>query len=106
MDSTVTHVDLPSDLTRRYGALAEETGRGREELLVEALEDYLARVAEEDARLEAAIGAADRGETVDARVVEARMEAVLTQMGVTPKQFAAIEAEVRQEADAVYGTCE
>jgi predicted transcriptional regulator len=106
MDTTITHVGLPRDLTRRYDELAEETGRDREELLVEALEEYLARIAAEDARIEAAIAAADHGDVVDAEVVRAEAEALLARVGVTPEQLARIEAEVRREADAVYGPCE
>jgi predicted transcriptional regulator len=103
MDRTIIQVGVPSAVARRYDELAEETGRGREDLLVEALEAYLARVAEDNARLEAAIAAAKRGEVVDAEVVRAEAEARLLERGMTREQIAAIRAEVFAEMEEAYG---
>lgn len=98
MDRTITQVEVPSDLARRYNELAEEIGRDRQELLVEALEDYLERAADE-ARLAAAVAAADRGEVVDAEVVKADAEALLDRVDVPPERRAKIRAEVRAEME-------
>jgi predicted transcriptional regulator len=106
MESTITQLRLPLDLARRYDELARETGQSREDVMVEALGSYLDQRAEDDARLRAAMAAADRGDVVDAAVVDAEAEAFLRGLGVTPDQLAAIEAEVRREADAAYGLCE
>ncbi len=60
-------------------------------------------MSEDEARLEAAIAAADRGEVVDANEADAEMEARLLARGVTPEQLAAIRAEVFAEMEAGYG---
>ena len=103
MDSTLMQVGLPRELARRYAELAEETGRGREELVVEALEEYLARLAEEATRLRAAIAQADRGDVVDAEVVHAEADAVIARLGMSSEQRAQIRAEVRAEMEVAYG---
>ena len=97
MDSTITQVGLPSELTRRYDELARQTGQSREDVLRIALEAYLAQIGEEDARLATAIAQADRGEVVDAEQVHAENESFLRQRGVTPEQLAALRAEVFAE---------
>ncbi len=100
---TVMQLHLPDDLTQRFDELAQHAGQSREQVIVEVLEAYLAQIAEEDARLKAAIAAADRGEVVDADAADAEMEAWLLARGVTPEQLAAIGEETQREAEAFYG---
>jgi predicted transcriptional regulator len=99
----VIQLQVPDELTRRFDELAQHVGQSREEVIIEVLEAYLAQIAEDDARLEAAIAAADRGEIVDAEVVSAENEAYLRTRGVTSEQLAAISEEVRREFEVFYG---
>ena len=98
-----TTIDLPDHLYQRLAELAQHTGQSTESVLVETLETALTASDEDDARLEAAIAAADRGETIDADVVHAEAAALLAARGVTPEQMDTIRSEVRAEAEAVYG---
>jgi predicted transcriptional regulator len=99
----VIQLQVPDDMTRRFDELAQHAGQSREEVILEALEAYLSQIAEDGARLEAAIAAADRGEVVDAEVAHAEDEAMLLARGVTPEQMAAIRAEVFAEMEGAYG---
>jgi predicted transcriptional regulator len=102
-----TTLNLPDDLAKRYDELARAVGTSREEVMQTALEAYLGQLAEEKARLATAIAAADRGEVVDAEVVHADDTALLTRLGISPEQRAALHAEVEAEATAFYGvSCE
>ena len=103
MESTITQVLVPTDLDRRYAALAQQTGESREAVMAEVLRAYLDRVEVDDARLEEAIAAADRGDVVAAMVVAAETEAFLEQLRVTAEQRTAIPAEVVAEMEAAYG---
>ena len=108
MESTITQVHVPTDLARRYEALAQQTGESREAVIAEVLQAYLDQVEADDARLEESIAAADRGEVVAAEVVAAEVvaaesEAFLGQLGIRPEQRAAIHAEVVAEMEAAYG---
>lgn len=103
MESTITQVHVPTDLARRYEALAQQTGESREAVIAEVLQAYLDQVEADDARLEESIAAADRGEVVAAEVVAAESEAFLGQLGIRPEQRAAIHAEVVAEMEAAYG---
>ncbi len=97
-------LDLPDEVGKRYAELARHTGRLPEEVMAEVLQTYLDQVAEDTARLEEAIAAADRGETVDAEVVHAEAEALIAQSGgVSLEQRAPIRAEVRAEMERAYG---
>jgi predicted transcriptional regulator len=98
----VTQLELPEEMAQRLDALARHVGQSREDLMRAVLADYLAHVAEDEARLEAAIAAADRGEVVDADEADAEMEAQLLAHGVTPEQLAAIRAEVFAEMESDY----
>jgi predicted transcriptional regulator len=100
---TVLQLEVPDEITQRVDALARHAGQSPEQLILEVLADYLAQIAEEDARLEAAMAAADRGDVVDAEVVRAEDEAYLLSRGMTREQLDAIGEEVRREYDAFYG---
>ena len=101
---TVTHLQLPDEITRRYDELAQHAGQSREHVMREALEAYLARLADADAALAAAIAEADRGEVVDVDAIHAEDAAFRARLRLSPEQLAAIKAEVEREADAFYGT--
>jgi predicted transcriptional regulator len=79
---------VPNDFLERFDELARHTGQPREDVMIQALEAYLARIAEEDARLETARAAVARGEWVDADEADAQMEAWLLTRGITPEQLA------------------
>jgi predicted transcriptional regulator len=102
MQSTLMQLADPNHFIERHDQLALHTGKQREDVLLEALEAYLTQIVEEDARLEAAIAEADRGELVDAEQVHAEAEAMLLARGVTPEQMAAIRAEVFAEMEQAY----
>jgi predicted transcriptional regulator len=99
----VTQLQLSDDLIKRFDALARYAGESREHMMRVALEDYVARMDEEDATVAAAIAQAERGDLLDAEIVRAEAEAMLLARGVTPEQMAAIRAEVRSEMEAAYG---
>lgn len=42
---TVMHLQVPDELTRRFDELAQHAGQSLEQVIVEALEAYAARVA-------------------------------------------------------------
>jgi len=71
--------------------------------MVAALETYLAGLAGDDARLAAAIAAADRGETVDSDEADSEIEALLRARGVGAGQLAAAREEAQRELKAFYG---
>ena len=103
MDSAQTQVTLPAALAQQYEELAHTTGQRQEDLMVAALEAYLAGQGEDDARLAAAIAAADRGETVDSDEADSEIEALLRARGVSAGQLAAAREEARREVEAFYG---
>lgn len=100
---TVVQVQVPDEMARRFDEVAQQVGQSREQLLLDVLETYLARIAEEDARIDEAHTQIARGEVVDAEEVTAEAEAMLLARGMTREQLTAITAEVEQEADAFYG---
>ena len=103
--ATPTQLTLPPELADRYEVLARQAGQAREEVMLAVLSGYLEAYAADEARLDAAIAAAARGEVVDVEEADAETEAFLARLGVTPGQLAAIKAEVAQEADAAYAPC-
>lgn len=103
MEIAMTQVQLPASLAQRYDALAQQIGESREAVMVQA---YMDQVEADDARLEASIAAADRGEVVDAAVADREVDAFLAHLGVIPERLEAIQVQVVQEADALYGRCE
>lgn len=100
---TVTQLQLPDDLTRRFDELAQHAGQSREQVMVEALEAYLAQIAEEAARIEEARAEIARGEFVTAEEIRAEDAVFRAQLGLSPEQLAVIKAEAEREADAFYG---
>jgi len=96
-------LQIPDTMRDRFEALAQQTGQRREDMMLSALEAYLAEVAEERIRIEEARAEAARGDVVDAESVYAEAAAMLLARGVTPEQLAAIKAEAEREADAYYG---
>ena len=103
MDSTQTQVTMPAALAHQYEELAHTTGQRREDLMVAALEAYLAGLGGDDARLAAAIAAADRGAKVDSDEVDSEIETLLRARGVSAVQLAAVREEARREVEAFYG---
>lgn len=101
--ATPIRLTLTTELADRYEALAQHRGQPQEDLMLAALADYLDARAAEEARLDAAIAAAARGEVVDAAVVHAEEEARLLARGLTPEQLAAIRTEVFAEMEDAYG---
>jgi predicted transcriptional regulator len=99
----VIQLQVPDNIRQRFDELAQHAGQSREEVIIEAMEAYLAQIAEEDAAVAAGIAQADRGEVVDAEVVSAEAKAILLARGMTREQLAAIRAEVRAEMEAAYG---
>lgn len=100
---TLTHLQLPDEITQRYDELARHAGHSRERVMREVLEAHLTQVAEEDASLAAAIAEADRGEVIDMEEIHAEDQVFRAQLGLAPEHLAAIKAEVEREADAFYG---
>jgi predicted transcriptional regulator len=103
MPSTLTQLAIPNEFLQQIDELARHTGKRREDVMLDALEAYLAQIAEEDAGLEAAIAEADRGEVIDAEAIHAEDRAFLASLGLPPEQLAAIRDEVRREAEAFHG---
>lgn len=101
--ATPTQATVPAELADRYEELAQQAGRAREEVMLAVLAEYLAIRAEEDARVEAAIAAADQGEYVEADVVHADAEALIARAGLGAADRARIRAEVRAEMEGAYG---
>jgi len=102
--ATPTQLSLTTELANRYEALAQHRGQPRENLMLAPLADYLDARAAAEARLDAAIAAAARGEVVDVAVVHAEEEATLLARGLTPEQLIAIRSEVFAEMEGAYGT--
>ena len=101
--ATPIQLTLTTELADRYEALARHRGQPREDLMLAALTDYLDARAAEEARLDAAIAAAARGEVIDAAVVHAEEETMLLARGLTTEQLAAIRTEVFAEMEDAYG---
>jgi RHH-type rel operon transcriptional repressor/antitoxin RelB len=99
MSTTTTAIHVPSDLTAGYDALAKATGRSRDALMNEALQEYLAREAEDLARLERAISMADRGEFAS----EEEMESLYAEFAGTPEERAALRKELDASLRTAYG---
>ncbi|MGH2411804.1 MAG: CopG family ribbon-helix-helix protein [Chloroflexota bacterium] len=97
--ATIT-IQLPVEVTGQYDALARAMGRTRDSLIDEALHEYLARQAEDLARIEHAIAQADRGEFA----TDEEMEKLFTEFGGPPEKRAALRQEMRASLDAAYGT--
>jgi predicted transcriptional regulator len=102
----MTHLAVPNEFLQQIDEVARHTGKQREEIMLEALEAYLAQITEEDAGLEAAIAEADRGEVIDASVIHAEDAAFLAGLGLPPEQLTAIRDEARREAEAFYDRIE
>jgi predicted transcriptional regulator len=96
-------LQVSENVSRRFDELAQYAGQSREQAMLDALEAYLARVAEEDARIDEARAQVARGEVVDAEDTFAEAEAMLLARGMTREQLAMIKEEVEREADAFYG---
>ena len=71
--------------------------------MVAALEACLEELGGDDARLAAAIAAADRGETVDSDEADSEIETLLRARGVSAVQLAAVREEARRDVEASYG---
>ena len=98
-----TQLPIPEHLAARYDELARYSGHSREQVMLEVLEAYLARIAEEDARIDEARAQIARGEVVDAEEIRVEDEALLARLGVTPAQLAAVDKEIAREFEAYYG---
>jgi predicted transcriptional regulator len=61
--NTVTSIRMPEDLRRRYDELARVTGLTRNDLLLEAMEQYLERELHEIALIQEGLAQIDAGET-------------------------------------------
>jgi RHH-type transcriptional regulator, rel operon repressor / antitoxin RelB len=96
--STIT-IQLPYDLTTQYDVLAQATGRSRETLIGEALQEYLVREVEDLARVAQAVAQANRGEFA----TDEEMEELFTEFGGTPDARAALRAEMDESLRAAYG---
>jgi predicted transcriptional regulator len=103
MQSTMTQLAVPNEFLERIDELARHAGKRREDIMLEALESYLAQIAEDDAALQAAIAEADRGDVIDADVIHAEDAIFRARLGLAPEELAAIRDEVRREAEAFYG---
>ncbi len=99
MTTSTTIIQLPSDLTTQYDALAQVTGRSRESLIGEALHEYLAREIGDLARIEQAIAQADHGDFA----TDDEMEELFTEFGGTHDERAALQAAMNESLRAAYG---
>jgi predicted transcriptional regulator len=99
----VIAVQVPEELGACVDAIVQHTGVTREQLVLEALEVYLADVTAEAARIAEARAQIARGEGIEAEEIEAEDAVLLARLGVTPEQLVAIDEEVRREAEALYG---
>lgn len=98
-----TQLPIPEDLAARFDELARYAGQSRERVILEVLEAYLARIAEEDARIDEARTQIARGEVVDAEEIRAEDEALLARLGVSPEQLVVIDEEIAREFETYYG---
>jgi RHH-type transcriptional regulator, rel operon repressor / antitoxin RelB len=95
--STIT-IQLPQDITTQYDVLAQATGRSRETLIGEALQEYLVREVEDLARIAQAVAQADRGEFV----TDEEMEGLFTEFGGTPDQRAVLRTAMDESLRTAY----
>lgn len=61
--STMTSLRIPDDMRVQYDALAEATGRTRSDLMVEALDAYLAAKMQRIAMIQEGVRQLDEGRT-------------------------------------------
>ncbi len=99
MDTSTITIQLSSDLTTQYDVLAQATGRSRETLIGEALQEYLVREVEDLARVAQAVAQADRSEFA----TNEEMEGLFTEFGGVPDQRAVLRAEMDKSLRTAYG---
>lgn len=93
MAQTITSIRLPDELRGKIERLAQATGRGKNFLMQEAIEQYVENEAWQVAQIEEGLRADDAGEHMPA----AEMEAFWTR-GTTPESMARAERQIRDEA--------
>jgi RHH-type rel operon transcriptional repressor/antitoxin RelB len=103
METLTTSIRLDRELLAAYDELARLTGRSRNYLLTEALREYLAWERDNQARLDASIAQADRGEFADEHDLQAWKESLFTQAGITPEERALHAREAEHELRQAYG---
>jgi predicted transcriptional regulator len=72
MEPSAGHITVPPDLIAQYDQVAELTGRARDDLMLDALRDFLAEQTWYLAAVNQGMASADAGRFVAAEEMEAR----------------------------------
>ncbi len=99
MPTLTTTIRVSVDLIEQYDVQAAHAGRSRDDLIAEALQQYLTAVLDDVRLTQKAIAEADRGDLIDAEVVDEEMAAWLEEHGVSRERQAAIGARIEAESD-------